>query len=58
MDNKISVEKLDMEVKHLRTEVENMKVILRGLLQVVMENDEDEDYYEYTCDKKWQFQWQ
>lgn len=48
MDNKISVEKLDLEVKHLRTEVENMKVILRGLLQVVMENDEDEDYYEYT----------
>lgn len=44
----VSVEKLDTEVKHLRKEVENMKVILRGLLQVVMENDEGDDYYEYT----------
>lgn len=44
----VSVEKLDIEVKHLRKEVENMKVILRGLLQVVMENDEGDDYYEYT----------
>jgi hypothetical protein len=43
-----NVEKLDVEVKHLRKEVENMKVILRGLLQVVMENDEEDDYYEYT----------
>ena len=43
-----SVEKLDVEVKHLRKEVENMKVILRGLLQVVMENEEEDDYYEYT----------
>ncbi len=47
-DNKINVEKLDVEVKHLRKEVENMKVILRGLLQVVMENEEEDDYYEYT----------
>jgi hypothetical protein len=47
-DNKVSVEKLDVEVKHLRKEVENVKVILRGLLQVVMENDEEDDYYEYT----------
>jgi hypothetical protein len=47
-DERISVEKLDVEVKHLRKEVENMKVILRGLLQVVMENEEGDDYYEYT----------
>lgn len=47
-DNKINVEKLDVEVKHLRKEVDNMKVILRGLLQVVMENEEEDDYYEYT----------
>ncbi len=47
-ENNASVEKLDVEVKHLRKEVENMKVILRGLLQVVMENDEEDDYYEYT----------
>ncbi len=45
---RINVENLDVEVKHLRKEVENMKVILRGLLQVVMENDEEDDYYEYT----------
>ncbi len=47
-ENSASVEKLDVEVKHLRKEVENMKVILRGLLQVVMENEEEDDYYEYT----------
>lgn len=47
-ENNASVEKLDVEVKHLRKEVENMKVILRGLLQVVMENEEEDDYYEYT----------
>lgn len=47
-ENKVSMEKLDVEVKHLRKEVENMKVILRGLLQVVMENEEQDDYYEYT----------
>ncbi len=48
MDKKISVEKLDVEIKHLRKEVESMKVMLRGLLQVVMENEEQDDYYEYT----------
>jgi hypothetical protein len=47
-ENNASVEKLDVEVRHLRKEVENMKVILRGLLQVVMENEEEDDYYEYT----------
>ena len=47
-ENNANVEKLDVEVKHLRKEVENMKVILRGLLQVVMENEEEDDYYEYT----------
>ncbi|MCL5874280.1 MAG: hypothetical protein M1161_02940 [Candidatus Thermoplasmatota archaeon] len=47
-NNRANVERLDVEVKHLRKEVENMKVILRGLLQVVMENEEEDDYYEYT----------
>lgn len=47
-DGKISMERLDVEVRHLRKEVENMKIILRGLLQVVMENEEEDDYYEYT----------
>jgi hypothetical protein len=47
-ESKVSMEKLDVEVKHLRKEVENMKVILRGLLQVVMENEEEDEYYEYT----------
>lgn len=48
VNKRTSVEKLDVEVKHLRKEVESMKVMLRGLLQVVMENEEEEDYYEYT----------
>jgi hypothetical protein len=47
-DNRIRMEKLDMEVKNLRKEVENMKALLRGLLQVVMENEEEDDLYEYT----------
>ncbi|MEM0141234.1 MAG: hypothetical protein QXN66_04260 [Thermoplasmatales archaeon] len=47
-DSRMRVEKLDMEVRNLRKEVENMKTILRGLLQVVMENEEEDDYYEYT----------
>ncbi|MEM0073716.1 MAG: hypothetical protein QW078_01260 [Thermoplasmatales archaeon] len=47
-ENRIKVEKLDLEVRNLRKEVENMKTILRGLLQVVMENEEEDDYYEYT----------
>lgn len=47
-DEKVSVEKLNVEVKNLRKEVENMKIILRNLLQIVMENNDDEDYYEYT----------
>ncbi|MCL4334368.1 MAG: hypothetical protein M1290_03755 [Candidatus Thermoplasmatota archaeon] len=47
-NGRVNVEKLDVEVKHLRKEVENMKVMLKGLLQVVMENEEEDDYYEYT----------
>ncbi|MEM0130493.1 MAG: hypothetical protein QW100_00175 [Thermoplasmatales archaeon] len=47
-DDRMRVEKLDLEVRNLRKEVENMKTILRGLLQVVMENEEEDDYYEYT----------
>ncbi|MGC8645403.1 MAG: hypothetical protein ACP5UO_03940 [Thermoplasmata archaeon] len=47
-DDRIKVEKLDLEVRNLRKEVENMKALLRGLLQVVMENEEEDDFYEYT----------
>ncbi len=42
------VEKLEREIKVLRREVNEMKELIRSLLQVLMESDEEEDIYTYT----------
>ena len=42
------VEKLEKEIKVLRREVNEMKELIRSLLQVLMEGEEEEDIYTYT----------
>ncbi len=42
------MKRLEDEIKVLRREVKEMKELIRSLLQVLMEGEEEEDIYTYT----------